>query len=177
MTRNFLNIFCLTLLVLLGGSCGQNATDFGTLVKDNKPAVPVNITGTGVFTFGGNPTLESSVAAGGNVAATLSVPANSGVTITEITTIIAGNAVNAGQIRTPSFVKFNTAPIAVNATEYKFSTTFAATRLRYPTLNLTPVVFTPPAPPAYRFVSYLFLVKLSNGTEVISVPLDVRVLN
>jgi hypothetical protein len=173
------NIFIkvnIVLLALLVFACGQNESEFGTLVRDNKPAIPVLITGNGVFTFGGNPTLPVSVATG-NIEATISIPASTGRTIKEIKSIIAGNSVTPGTLTSPSSVKLNTASIPVNGTEYKFSTTLTAVRQRYPTLNITPVALpAPPSPPTYRNVTFLFLVVLDSGDEIVSVPFDVRLL-
>jgi hypothetical protein len=176
MLKNIFIKINIVLIALLTFACGQNESEFGTLVRDNRPAVPVLITGNGVFTFGGNPTLPVSVAIG-NIEATISIPASTGRTIKEIKSIIAGNSVTPGALISPTSVKFNTAPIPVGGTEYKFSTTLAAVKQRYPAVNITPVTLSPPpSPPAYRNVTFLFLVVLDSGDEIVSVPFDVRLI-
>lgn len=178
MKKYIVNIFCVALVALLGFSCSQNDSSFGSLVKDNRPAIPVLITGSNVFVFAGNPTSEVSVSGPGNIEATVSIPATSGRTIKEIRSIIAGNGVSPGALTSPTTTKLNTAPITVGGTEFKFSTTLAQVRLRYPSatvLNLTPLPLpAPPAPPTYRLVSFMFLVVLDNDQEIVAVPFDVR---
>jgi hypothetical protein len=177
MLKNILNILCFTFIAAFSFSCAQNESEFGNIVKDNKPLVPVTFTGTGIFTFGGNPTLPVSVAAGGNIDFTISIPSTSGRTIKELTTVLVGSPVTIATLNSPTSLKFNTAPIPVGATSYKFSTTLAAIKARVPSVNIVPLALpTPPAPPAYRNVSFLFVVTLDNGETIIPVQFDARLM-
>ncbi|WP_332367545.1 hypothetical protein [Spirosoma telluris] len=78
-------------LILLTASSFSCKDDYvySDLVRDNRPAIAVTFPGT--TTYGFNPFITSSLAAGGPIQFTLSIPASSGRTIKEITKIVGGN--------------------------------------------------------------------------------------
>lgn len=180
MKTNILNIILMLFVSTFFLSCAQNESSFGDLVKDNKPAIPVLITGNGVFTFGGNPTLPIPNGGTGAIEFTVSVPASSGRKIKEITAISAGGTgvtINAGEVIRSGSVKLFPSPVIVGANEYKFSTTVAAVKAKYPALNITPIPA--PAPTVvqtFRLITFIFLVTLDDDQQIVSVPVDCRLM-
>jgi hypothetical protein len=77
-------------------------------------------------------------AASGTISFTLSIPASSGRTIKEITTVAGvGTGTNAGTLNTAASV-INTAPIPGSGTTAVFTTTVAAIKTKFPTTVTTP---------------------------------------
>ncbi|RRB11924.1 hypothetical protein EHT87_24480 [Larkinella knui] len=167
MMKKITQFLLLTVLAFAGVSCKDDYV-YSDLVQDNRPAVPV--TYTGATTYGFDPYYEVSLAAGGNIKITLSIPASSGRTIKEITKVAAGaTSINAGTLTTAG--NYNTAPIAGNGTTAEFTTTvkdFAAKRPAVPTTLL--------ALPNFREIAFVFLVTLDNGSTVVATPVRVRIL-
>ena len=160
-----------TILIVLGAmimnSCSKQTTD---PLLDQRPDVPVSI--TNATEFRPDPTVTSSLAAGGKIQIVLSIPEAKGRTITEITKISTSNTYT--QIQTGSAGTLYVAtPIVVNGTSFTYNTTIAQYFVKnppHPTAN-------PPATAnfelAYRFY---FLVKLDDGTQLITTPVRILVL-
>ena len=79
--------FLFIALLIVSMACKDDLV-YNDLFRDNRPAVPVTF--PGAITYGFNPYIETSVAAGGAIKFTLSIPATSGRTIKEITKGAAG---------------------------------------------------------------------------------------
>ena len=161
----------LTTLALTSVSC-KDDLEYGPLVRDNRPAVPVTF--SNATTFGGNPFINVSTAANTPITFTLSIPAGSGRTIREITTVVGGGTgVNAGSLNSAS-AKFNPAPIPGTGTTATFATTLAAFAAKYPAPG---VIITPMANLATpREIAFIFLVTLDDNTQIVTQQVRVRVL-
>ncbi len=160
----------IALLALTTFACKDNY-NYSELVRDNRPAIPVTFPGT--TTYGFNPFIQTSLAAGGPIQFTLSIPAASGRTIKEITKVVGGgtgitvNTLNTATATT----QYNAAPIAGTGTTAVFTTTIADFKKKYPTVATTPAAL-----PNYTEIQFLFLVTLDDGTQIITEPVRVRIV-
>ena len=164
----------LLLLALLAGgsfSCKDDLI-YSDLVQDRRPAVPVTF--PGAATFGFNPFIVSSLAAGGKIEFTLSIPASSGRTIKEITKVVGGaTSINVGTLNTATATTaFNAAPIPGSGTMATFTTTIADVKKKYPSVSIVPVAL-----PNFTEIQFLFLVTLDDGTQLVPTPVRVRVVS
>lgn len=162
--------FLVALLVVLNFACKEDY-QYSELVRDNRPAIPVTYPGT--TTYGFNPFILSSLAAGGPIQFTLSIPSSSGRTIKEITKIVGGNTgitVNTLNTATAATL-YNTAPIAGSGTTAVFTTTIADFKKKYPSVATTPVDL-----PNYTEIQFIFLITLDDGTQIIPEPVRVRIV-
>lgn len=171
MKNTFLTILLLALLAGGSFSCKDDLV-YSDLVRDNRPAIPVTF--PGATTYGFNPFITSSIAAGGNIQFTLSIPSTSGRTIKEITKIVGGaTGINVATLNAATTTTaYNTAPIAGSGTTAVFTTTLAAFKAKYPTVS------TVPATQANTFteIQFLFLVTLDDGTQIVPEPVRVRIV-
>ena len=161
----------LLVLVAIGSFSCKDDLVYSDLVQDLRPAVPVTFPGT--TTYGFNPFILSSLAAGGKIEFTLSIPASSGRTIKEITKVVGGaTGINVATLNaaTPT-TAFNPAPIAGNGTMAVFTTNIADFKKKYPTVSTTPIAL-----PNYTEIQFLFLVTLDDGTQIVPEPVRVRVV-
>ncbi|MEZ0607453.1 hypothetical protein ACAW74_03005 [Fibrella sp. WM1] len=170
MTKTIIKSLLLVALVTSNFAC-KDDLEYGPLVRDNRPAVPVTF--TGATTFGGNPYIEVSAAGAGTIRYTLSIPQSSGRTIKEITRVAGGGtAVNAASLNTASAI-INTAPIAATGTTAVFETTLAAFRTKFGTgVNTTPSAdpYTP------REIAFIFLVTLDDNTQIVTQQVRARLV-
>jgi hypothetical protein len=166
-----LNILLLALVAGSSFSCKDDLV-YSDLVRDNRPAIPV--TYTGATTYGFNPFITSSLAAGGPIQFTLSIPASSGRTIKEITKVVGGaTGINVATLNAATATSaFNTAPIAGSGTTAVFTTTIAAVKAKYPSVSIVPVAL-----PNYTEIQFLFLVTLDDGTQIVPTPVRVRIVS
>ena len=157
-------------LLLVTFAC-KDDSQFSELVRDNRPAVPVTYPGT--TTYGFNPFILSSLAAGGPIQFTLSIPSSSGRSIKEITKVLGGNTgITINNLNTATATTlYNTAPIAGSGTTAVFTTTIADFKKKYPSVGTTPVDL-----PNYTEIQFLFLVTLDDGTQIIPEPVRVRIV-
>ncbi|WP_128547728.1 hypothetical protein [Larkinella soli] len=160
-------ILLLTAVAFAGTGC-EDDLKYSELVQDNRPAVPVTF--TGATTYGFDPYYETSVAGGGNIKITLSIPAASGRTIKQITKVAAGaTSINVLTLNTgPNYL---TAPLAASGTTVEFTTTVKEFATKRPTVATTPVAL-----PNFREIAFIFLVTLDDGSEVVATPVRVRIL-
>ena len=159
------------LLTMLAGANFACKDDliYSDLVQDRRPAVPVTF--SNAATFGANPFIIVSTAGGGEIKFDLSIPASSGRTIKEITTVVGGGTgVNAGSLNTAA-LKFNTAPIAGSGTTATFQTTIAAFSSKYPTVNVAGIA----NPLTPREIAFIFLVTLDNGDQIVTQQVRARI--
>ena len=170
MKNTFINI--LLLAVLAGGnfSCKDDLI-YSDLVQDKRPDIPVTF--PGATTYGFNPFVTSSLAAGGNIQFTLSIPSTSGRTIKEITKIVGGaTGINIATLNAATAATaYNTAPIAGTGTTVVFNTTLAAFKTKYPTVVTAPVAL-----PNYTEIQFIFLITLDDGTQIVPEPVRVRIV-
>ncbi|WP_080053903.1 hypothetical protein [Spirosoma aerolatum] len=172
MKKILLNL--LLLAVVAGGSfsCKDDLV-YSDLVRDNRPAIPVTFPGT--TTYGFNPFIISSLAAGGPIQFTLSIPASSGRTIKEITKVLGGGTgITIGNLNSGTYATtlLNSAPIAGSGTTAVFTTTIADFKKKYPSVATAPVAL-----PNYTEIQFLFLITLDDGTQIIPEPVRVRIVN
>lgn len=159
------------LLALVGFSC-KDTTEFSPLVRDNRPSIPVTYPGT--TTYGFNPFITSSLAAGGAIQFTLSIPTSSGRTIKEITKVVGGGTgINVATLNAATTAtQYNAAPIPGSGNTAVFTTTIADFKKKYPTVATAPVAL-----PNYTEIQFLFLVTLDDGTtQLIPEPVRVRIV-
>jgi hypothetical protein len=171
MKNRFTPILLLALLVVSNISCKDDLV-YSDLVRDNRPAVPVTF--PGATTYGFNPFIISSLAAGGPIQFTLSIPSSSGRTIKEITRVVGGaTGITVANLNSATAATaYNAAPIPGSGTTAVFSTTIADFKKKYPTVATTPVAL-----PNYTEIQFLFLVTLDDGTQIVPEPVRVRIVN
>ncbi|GAB3945388.1 hypothetical protein GCM10028805_14380 [Spirosoma harenae] len=166
-------IYSLLLIILSisSFSCKDDLI-YSDLVRDNRPAVPVTFPGT--TTYGFNPFITSSLAGGGPIEFTLSIPSSSGRTIKEITKVLGGaTGITVGNLNTATAsTLYNSVPIAGTGTTAVFKTTIADFKTKYPTVATAPVAL-----PNYTEIQFLFLVTLDDGTQIVPEPVRVRIVN
>jgi len=158
----FLSFLFLTVLMM---SCKKE--DFNGL-SDVRPDVPVTI--TNAIDFRPEPTVSTSIAAGGAIQIVLAIPSSSGRTIKEITRIAASTTYTKVQGTTGLY---NAAPIPVGAITYTFNTTLAEYVVKGP--GTIPTVSTTAGTElANRFY---FMITLDDGSVIIPEPVRVLVTN
>jgi len=157
-------------LVASSFSCKDDLI-YSDLVRDNRPTIPVTFPGT--TSYGFNPFVTSSLAAGGPIQFTLSIPSTSGRTIKEITRVVGGaTGINVATLNAATATTaYNSAPIAGTGTTAVFTTTIAAFKTKYPAVATAPVAL-----PNYTEIQFLFLVTLDDGTQIVPEPVRVRIV-
>ncbi|HMK05859.1 MAG TPA: hypothetical protein VK489_16775 [Ferruginibacter sp.] len=165
----FLSFLFLLSVVII--SCKKE--DFNGL-SDVRPDVPVTV--PNAIDFRPEPTVKTSISAGGAIQIILEIPASSGRKIKEITRIAANTTYTAIQstgttgfyTTAPPFV-----PIPVNATTYTFNTTLAEYVVKGPGV-IPAVSATVGTELAKRFY---FLITLDDNSVLIPQPVRVLVTN
>lgn len=170
MKKNIKKLLFLLLALMVIISCKKQA--FNGL-SDVRPDVPVTV--TNAIDYRPEPTVATSVSAGGAIQIILSIPASSGRTIKEITRIAISTTYTKIQGTTGLW---NAAPIPVNSTTYTFNTSIAEYTSKgggvVPGAGLTTngaISTTAGTELSNRFY---FLLTLDDGTQII--PESVRVL-
>lgn len=160
----------LLLVILVGANVAcKDDLVYSELVRDRQPAVP--LTFPNATTYGANPFIIVSAGSGGAIKFDLSIPAGSGRTIREITTVVGGGTgINAGSLNTAS-LKFNASPIAGTGTTAVFQTTIADFSKKYSTVNVTPSA----NPLSPREIAFIFLVTLDNGDQIVTRQVRARI--
>ena len=169
--KNTLNKgFLIALLVVLNFACKED-NQFSELVRDNRPTVSITYPGT--TSYGFNPFIVSSLAAGGPIQFTLSIPASSGRTIKEITKIVGGaTGINVATLNAATATSaYPAAPIAGSGTTAVFTTTIADFKKKYASVATTPVDL-----PNYTEIQFIFLITLDDGTQIVPEPVRVRIV-
>lgn len=147
-------------------SCSKQETD---PLLDARPDVPVSI--TNATEFRPDPTVSTSLAGGGNIQVVLSIPAQSGRTIKEITRIAASTSYT--KIQSGGSTGYYVAtPIPVNGTTYTFNTTVSEYFVKFPVSASNPAakVNTELALRLY------FLVTLDDNSQLVTMPVRILVL-
>jgi hypothetical protein len=162
-----------TAIIVMGAivinSCRKQDID---PLLDNRPAVPVSI--TNATAFRPDPTVTTSLAAGGNISVVLSIPPSSGRTIKEITRIAASTSYTKIQSG-GSTGYYENVPIVVNGTTYTYNTTVADYFVKFPATAATGS--NPPARANAELALRLyFLVTLDDGSQVVTTPVRILVL-
>ena len=143
-------------------------------LSDVRPAIPVTV--TNAVDYRPEPTVATSLSAGGGIQIVLAIPANSGRTIKEITRIAISTTYTKIQGTTGLW---NSAPIPVNSTTWTFNTSLAeytskgGGAIPGKGLNTTDgqISTTTGTETSNRFY---FLITLDDGSQII--PESVRVL-
>ncbi len=160
--------FLLATLAVTNFAC-KDDLEYGPLVRDNRPAVPVTF--PNAKTFGGNPWIDVSVAGGGAIKFDLAIPAGSGRTIKEITTVAGGaTGINVGSLNSAA-AKINAAPIAGTGTTATFTYTLADFAKKFPTVPIAASA----NPLAPREIAFLFLVTLDDNTQIVTQQVRARI--
>ncbi len=168
MKQTIKSILLLAMLAMTNVAC-KDDLEYGPLVRDNRPAVPVTF--PNATTFGANPFVIVSVAGGGAIRFDLSIPAGSGRTIREITRVVGGGTgINAGSLNSAALA-FNTTPITASGTTVAFQTTIADFSRKYPTVNVAPLA----DPLSPREIAFIFLVTLDNGDQIVTQQVRARI--
>ena len=164
----------ITSLALLGVLFVSCKKEVGPL-SDVKPAIPVTV--TNAIAFRPEPTVATSLAAGGIIQITLSIPANSGRTIKEVavatsTTTSTVNTYSA--IQSTGTTGFYTgSPFAASGTSFTFNTTIA----QYFVVNPVVVATNPAAAANVELARrFYFKITLDDNSVIISEPVRVLVL-
>jgi hypothetical protein len=163
------NIKFLSLLFLAGLMISCKKEDFNG-ISDVRPDVPVTV--TNAIDYRPEPTVGTSISAGGGIQITLAIPASSGRTIKEITKVAASTDYKQIQ-STGSTGWYTSAPIPVNGITYTFSTSLAEYVVKGPG-TIPSVSTTTGTELAKRFY---FLITLDNGEVLVPEPVRVLVTN
>ncbi|MBI1782342.1 MAG: hypothetical protein HYR66_13410 [Sphingobacteriales bacterium] len=164
MNKNIL-IICLLVIATLTG-CKKDEFNF---LSQNHPDVPVTV--TNLFgMYNGVPTVSTSLSGGGTITINLSIPANKGRTIKEITRVAIASTPTNYKVVQVSTGLYNTAPIAGDGTSVTFTTSLAEYTSKTG-INVTA------SGTATSFLSryFYFLITLDNGDQLIPVPVRVYV--
>ncbi len=164
------NMKFLSFLFLIVTMISCKKEDFNGL-SDVRPAVPVTV--TNAIDFRPEPTVSTSISAGGAIQIILAIPASTGRTIKEITRIAASTSYTAIQSGgTTGFYTTTTpfSPIPVNATTYTFNTSLS----QYFTIH--PVSAANPAATANTELARRFYFKITLDDGSVIIPEAVRVL-
>jgi hypothetical protein len=136
---------------------------------DNIPTIPVTV--QNAMAYRPEATVSTSKAAGGSIQIILSIPAESGHTIKEITKVAAGTTYT--QIQSSGSTGFyNTAPIAGSGTTVTFNTTIAEYIAKAGAPNPNPPLSNAELPK-----KFYFLVTLDDGTVIVTNSVRVLVLD
>jgi len=141
--------------------------DFNGL-SDVRPAVPVTV--TNAIDFRPEPTVSTSIGAGGAIKIILAIPASTGRTIKEITRIAISTTYTKIQGTTGLW---NSAPVPVNATTYTFNSSLTEYTAKGGGA-IPPVSTTAGTELTNRFY---FMLTLDDGSVLISEPVRVLVTN
>jgi len=151
---------------ILINSCSKQETD---PLLDARPQVPVSI--TNATEFRPDPTVTTSLAAGGHIQVELSIPAQSGRTIKEITRVAASTSYTKIQSG-GSTGYYEATPIPVNGTSYTYTTTVASYFVKFP------VSASNPAAKANTELALrlYFLITLDDNSQLVTMPVRILVL-
>lgn len=136
---------------------------------DLRPDVPVSI--TNATEFRPDPTVSTSLAGGGNIQVVLSIPAQSGRTIKEITRIAASTSYTKIQSG-GSTGYYEAVPIPVNGTTYTYNTTVADYFVKFP-VSASNLAAKANSELSLRLY---FLVTLDDNSQVVTMPVRILVL-
>jgi hypothetical protein len=152
-------------VTLVLNSCSKQATN---PLLDLRPDVPVTI--TNATDYRPDPTVTTTIG-GGAIQITLSIPAQSGRTIAEITKIASSTSYTKIQGGGTSGF-YSATPIPVNNITYTYNTSLT----EYFTKN--PVSTSNPAAKANTELGlrFYFLLTLDNGSKLVTMPVRVLVL-
>jgi hypothetical protein len=153
-------------VVITTGLLACKKEQFGK-TGDNKPGVPVTV--TNAMAYRPEPTVSTSKSGGGAIQIILSIPAESGRTIKEITKIAANTTYT--QIQSSGSTGFYTAaPIPVNGLTATFNTTLAEYVVKGPGV----IPATTNTELAKRFY---FLLTLDDNSTIVTSSVRVLVLD
>jgi hypothetical protein len=157
--------FLLAVTLVLHG-CSKQETN---PLLDLRPDVPVSI--TNATEFRPDPTVTTSMTAGGNIQVVLSIPSQSGRTITEISKIAASTSYT--KIQSSGTTGFYVAtPITVNGTTYTYNTSLTEYFARNPVSTANPAA----KANTELALRLYFLITLNDGTKVVTMPVRILVL-
>ena len=159
-------ITSLALVVALFTSCED---EVGPLT-DLKPGIPITV--TNAFAYRPDPTVTTSLAGGGAIQITLSIPANSGRTIKEVK--VATNTTYTA-IQSGGTTGFYTTPIVIPASGTTF--TFNTTVAQYFVINPVSPTTNPAAAANVELARrFYFHITLDDNSVIITQPIRVLVL-
>jgi hypothetical protein len=139
-------------------------------IANIKPAVPVTV--QNAMDYRPDPTVSTSIAGGGVIQIILTIPAGLGRSLKEITKVAASTAYT--QIQSSGTTGFyNTAPLAASGTSVTFTTSLTEYFVKKPVSSSNPVA-TVNTELGNRFY---FLLTLDDGSQLITEPVRVLVLN
>ena len=157
--------FLLAVTLVLHG-CSKQETN---PLLDLRPDVPVSI--TNATEYRPDPTVTTSIANGGAIQIVLSIPSQSGRTITEISKIAASTSYT--KIQSSGTTGFYVAtPITVNGTTYTYNTSLTEYFARNPVSTANPAA----KANTELALRLYFLITLNDGTKVVTMPVRILVL-
>ena len=140
-------------------------------LSDIKPAIAVTVTNAEAYRP--DPTVTTSLSGGGSIQVVLSIPANSGRKIKEISKAIASTTYSAIQGIGTGIVYYNSAPIPATGTTVTFTTSITEYFAKNAVSTANPAAKAD-TELARRFY---FLVTLDDNTVIIPQPVRILVLN
>lgn len=163
--RKYKTVFLIIGTIIIN-SCSKQDID---PLLDNRPAVPVSI--TNATEFRPDPTVTTSLGAGGKIAITLSIPSSSGRTIKEITRIAASTSYTKIQSG-GSTGYYENAAIVVSGTTYTYNTTVTDYFVKFPVSTSNPAA----KANTELALRFYFLVTLDDNTQLVTMPVRILVL-
>ena len=157
-------IICLTAMFIFSG-CKKDDFNF---LSTSYPDVPVTV--TNLFgMYNGVPTVSTSLAGGGAITITLSIPAGTGRTLKEISRVAVASTPNNYKVVEVTTGLYNTA-LAATGTSFTFTTSLAEF-----TTKTGISVTTGGTATSFLSRYFYFLITLDNGQQLIPVPVRVYV--
>ena len=158
-------IFIIGLIAgIIFSSCKKNEFK-GT--DSNIPSIPVTVSNL-YGTFNGVPTVSTSMAGGGAITITLTIPSNSGRTIKEITRVGLSTTPSNYKVVETSTGNYNSGTISGSGTSATFTTSLA----EY-TAKTGIAVSTSGTATSFLTRYFMFLITLDDGSQIF--PVGVRV--
>lgn len=155
-------------LIILLISCKK---EVGPL-SDIRPAIPVTVTNAEAFRP--DPTVTASLSNGGIIKIVLSIPANSGRSIKEITKIAASTNYSAIQGIGNNIIYYIASPISASGTSYTFMTSITEYFVKHPVVAVSNPAAAANTELARRFY---FLITLDDNSVLVTTPIRILVVS
>ncbi len=158
-------IICLAAMLIFSG-CKKDDFNF---LSTSYPDVPVTV--TNLFgMYNGVPTVSTSLAGGGAITITLSIPSGTGRILKEISRVAVASTPNNYKVVEATTGLYNTAPLAATGTSFTFTTSLAEF-----TTKTGISVTTGGTATSFLSRYFYFLITLDNGQQLIPVPVRVYI--
>jgi hypothetical protein len=177
--KRIFNSLLLILSAAVLSQCAQDGEYDHPINKNVYPDVPVTF--TGATTMGANPYYVVAYQAGaGTFEINISIPEDSEVNIQEITSFSAGTtALTPGNLvagtNSGTAAKYNAAPIVVNGKTATITSDIPTFNSKFPATGAARIGATLATGTTYTERAFMFLLTMSDGSQVISQQVRIRI--